>query len=106
RSKFVWSQATLREYVLIEHSYRPTSSGAGAGGSTPPLNGRIRAPASHGEGDSTMLKKQYLKRGTVKVDFVLPPAVAAEATSAYLVGDFNNWDETATPMNKLKNGSF
>jgi 1,4-alpha-glucan branching enzyme len=53
-----------------------------------------------------MLKKQYLKRGTVKVDFVLPPAVAAEATSAYLVGDFNNWDETATPMNKLKNGSF
>ena len=53
-----------------------------------------------------MLKKQYLKRGTVKVDFVLPPAGAADATSAYLVGDFNNWDETATPMNKLKNGSF
>lgn len=53
-----------------------------------------------------MLKKQYLKRGTVKVDFVLPPAVAAEASSAYLVGDFNNWDETATPMKKLKNGSF
>lgn len=53
-----------------------------------------------------MLKKQYLKRGTVKVDFVLPPAVVAEASSAYLVGDFNNWDETATPMKKLKNGSF
>lgn len=53
-----------------------------------------------------MLKKQFLKRGTVKVDFVLPPAVAAEASSAYLVGDFNDWDETATPMTKLKNGSF
>ena len=22
------------------------------------------------------------------------------------MGDFNNWDETATPMKKLKNGSF
>jgi len=53
-----------------------------------------------------MLKKQYLKRGTVKVDFVLPPAIAAEASSAYLVGDFNNWDESATPMTKLKNGTF
>lgn len=53
-----------------------------------------------------MLKKQYLKRGTVKIDFVLPPAVAAEAANAFLVGDFNNWDETATPMKKLKNGSF
>ncbi|NLE51103.1 MAG: glycoside hydrolase [Chloroflexi bacterium] len=53
-----------------------------------------------------MLKKQFLKRGTVKIDFVLPPAVAAEASSAYLVGDFNNWDETATPMKKLKNGTF
>jgi len=53
-----------------------------------------------------MLKKQYLKRGTVKVDFVLPAAVAADAESAYLVGDFNNWDEGATPMKKLKNGTF
>ncbi|HMM27348.1 MAG: isoamylase early set domain-containing protein [Chloroflexota bacterium] len=53
-----------------------------------------------------MLKKQYLKRGTVKVDFVLPSAIAAEASSAYLVGDFNNWDESATPMTKLKNGTF
>ena len=53
-----------------------------------------------------MLKKQYLKRGTVKIDFVLPPAIASEASSAYRVGDFNNWDETATPMTKLKNGSF
>ncbi|MCC6798934.1 MAG: isoamylase early set domain-containing protein [Anaerolineae bacterium] len=53
-----------------------------------------------------MIKKQYLKRGTVKVDFILPSAIAAEASSAYLVGDFNNWDESATPMTKLKNGSF
>ena len=40
-----------------------------------------------------MIKKKYLKRGVVKVDFILPDAIAADADSAYLVGDFNNWDE-------------
>jgi len=55
---------------------------------------------------SKMLKKRFLKRGTCKVEFVLPPAVAGQASSAYVVGDFNNWDETATPMTKLKDGTF
>ena len=53
-----------------------------------------------------MLKKRFLKSGKVKVEFVLPEAVAAEAESAYLVGDFNDWDEQATPMKKYKNGKF
>ncbi len=53
-----------------------------------------------------MIKKKYLKRGVVKVDFILPDAIAADADSAYLVGDFNNWDEQATPMTQLKSGSF
>jgi 1,4-alpha-glucan branching enzyme len=53
-----------------------------------------------------MFKKRFLKRGTVKVDFILPEAIAAEAESAFLVGDFNDWDEQATPMKKLKNGNF
>lgn len=53
-----------------------------------------------------MFKKRYLKSGKVKVEFTLPDAIAAEATSAYLVGDFNNWDESATPMTKFKNGKF
>lgn len=53
-----------------------------------------------------MIKKKYLKRGVVKVDFILPDAIAADADSAYLVGDFNNWDEKATPMTQLKSGSF
>lgn len=53
-----------------------------------------------------MFTKRYLKSGKVKVEFILPDSVAAEAETAYLVGDFNNWDETATPMTKYKNGKF
>jgi 1,4-alpha-glucan branching enzyme len=53
-----------------------------------------------------MFKKRLLKRGAFKVDFVLPEAIAAEAETAFLVGDFNDWDETATPMTHLKNGGF
>jgi 1,4-alpha-glucan branching enzyme len=53
-----------------------------------------------------MFKKRFLKSGVVKVDFILPDAIAADAESAFLVGDFNDWDEQATPMTKLKNGNF
>jgi 1,4-alpha-glucan branching enzyme len=53
-----------------------------------------------------MFKKRFLKSGEVKVEFVLPDALAAKADSAYLVGDFNNWDESATPMAKLKSGTY
>jgi 1,4-alpha-glucan branching enzyme len=28
------------------------------------------------------------------------------AGTAYLVGEFNNWDEAATPMKALKSGGF
>ncbi len=52
-----------------------------------------------------MLKKQYLKSKPVcKVTFYTPEDVEAEAVT--LVGDFNEWDETATPMDKLKDGRF
>ncbi|HML21749.1 MAG: isoamylase early set domain-containing protein [Anaerolineaceae bacterium] len=53
-----------------------------------------------------MLKKRYLKSGPVKVEFVLPDVVAQTAETVFLVGDFNNWDEQATPMKQLKGGSF
>ncbi len=52
-----------------------------------------------------MVKKRFLKGG-VKVDFILPDGVARTAQTAFLVGDFNNWDERATPMQQFKNGSF
>jgi 1,4-alpha-glucan branching enzyme len=53
-----------------------------------------------------MLTKRFLKSGSVKVEFVLPEAIAADAETAFLVGDFNDWSETATPMKKFKNGKF
>ena len=52
-----------------------------------------------------MLKKEHLKTKPIcKVTFTLPEAIKAE--SAYLVGDFNEWNETNAPMKNLKNGRF
>lgn len=52
-----------------------------------------------------MLKKQYLKSKDVcKVTFY--SASELEAEKVALVGDFNHWDEGATPMTPLKDGRF
>ncbi|MDB2385184.1 isoamylase early set domain-containing protein [Polaribacter sp.] len=50
------------------------------------------------------IKKQFLKSKPVcKVTFTVP---AVDAESVAVVGSFNEWDKTATPLKKLKNGSF
>ena len=46
-----------------------------------------------------MLKKKFLKT-KCKVTFELPESLADGAMTVYLVGDFNNWDERATVMEK------
>ncbi len=51
-----------------------------------------------------MLKKKFLK-SKCKVTFELPEGIAEGAETVNLVGDFNNWVETATPMDK-KGGRF
>jgi 1,4-alpha-glucan branching enzyme len=52
-------------------------------------------------------KKTYLKSKPVcKVTFKLTKAEAKSADKVQLVGDFNDWDLKASPMKKLKNGSF
>lgn len=52
-----------------------------------------------------MLKKQQLKSKPIcKVTFYTPASI--EANSVHLVGDFNQWEETATEMKKLKDGRF
>jgi len=52
-----------------------------------------------------MLKKQFLSAEKLcKVEFSLSETVQAE--TVYLVGDFNNWDESATLMQRNPNGSF
>ncbi len=53
------------------------------------------------------IKKQYLKSKPIcKVTLSLPKEAAPKAKKVVLVGEFNNWDNTATPMRKLKNGTF
>ncbi|OUS17071.1 glycoside hydrolase [Nonlabens dokdonensis] len=50
------------------------------------------------------IKKQFLKSKPVcKVTFTLP---ILEAEKAAVIGSFNEWDQKATPLKKLKNGSF
>jgi len=51
-----------------------------------------------------MLRKQNGRGKVVKVTFSLPKDIQGE--SVCLVGDFNNWDESATPMKKDGDGSF
>lgn len=53
------------------------------------------------------LKKQYLKSKPVcKVTFRLKAEEAGNASSARLVGDFNQWDKHVEPMKRLKSGDF
>lgn len=52
-----------------------------------------------------MLAKRYLKsKNVTKVTFYTPASLDAE--DVYLVGDFNGWSDTATPMKLLKDGRF
>jgi len=53
------------------------------------------------------IKKQYLKsRPTCKVTFRVSKDAAKDAKNISLVGDFNEWDKSASPMKPLKNGDF
>ncbi|WP_017444905.1 isoamylase early set domain-containing protein [Gayadomonas joobiniege] len=53
------------------------------------------------------LKKQFLKSKPVcKVTFRLTAEQAQQADEVFLVGDFNDWEQTANPMKKLKSGDF
>ena len=53
------------------------------------------------------LKKQYLKSKPVcKVTFRIRANESKQASNVHLVGDFNNWDRSALPMKRLKNGDF
>ena len=52
-----------------------------------------------------MLEKKYNESGKVcTVTFALPEAIEAE--SVHLVGEFNDWDPTATPMTRDEDGVF
>ena len=53
------------------------------------------------------LKIRYLKSRPVgKVTFSLPGEAAPGAATVHIVGEFNDWDKSATPMQRLQNGTF
>ena len=51
-----------------------------------------------------LVKQDGSSNGKVQVTFSLPAEVQGE--TVYLVGDFNNWDEHSTPMQRESDGSF
>lgn len=58
-------------------------------------------------GKSPGIKKRYNKANTsCKVTFGLPCEAVFGVQTVALVGDFNDWDEKAALLKKLKNGEF
>ena len=51
-----------------------------------------------------MIKKRKLANSKYNVTFTAPPVDGI--TQLYLVGEFNEWNETATPMQKADDGSW
>jgi 1,4-alpha-glucan branching enzyme len=51
-----------------------------------------------------VLSKRKLKNGQVRVTFTMPALEGSE--SICLVGDFNDWSETATPMERQADGTW
>jgi 1,4-alpha-glucan branching enzyme len=53
------------------------------------------------------VKKQYLKNNNMcKVTFTLPKETTPDTKDVTIVGNFNNWNTSETPMKKLKSGDF
>ncbi len=51
------------------------------------------------------VSKRYISKNTVcKASFYLPREINAK--TAYLVGDFNNWNGKSIPMTQLKSGQW
>jgi 1,4-alpha-glucan branching enzyme len=51
-----------------------------------------------------MIKKRKLAKNKYSVTFTVP--LVEGVTQMYLVGDFNQWNETSTPMQKESDGSW
>jgi 1,4-alpha-glucan branching enzyme len=53
------------------------------------------------------IKKEYLNNGDLcAVTFTLPNVAAPDATSVVVVGDFNDWNLRANPMEKVNTGDY
>jgi hypothetical protein len=82
--------------------------GEGAAKAAAPAKaGEKKARAPKKKEAAVGLSKQYFKSKDVcKITFRVPRPAAQEAREASVVGDFNGWRADATPMKRLKDGSF
>lgn len=53
-----------------------------------------------------IIKRRLKSRPVCKVTFKLSAKEASSAKKINIVGEFNDWDFHATPMKKLKDGTF
>jgi hypothetical protein len=75
----------------------------------PAVKSAIKEPAK--KSAAAELPKGFIKdylpgKKKCKVTFRLPRPAAADARIVTIVGDFNNWDNDATPMKKTSDGDF
>jgi 1,4-alpha-glucan branching enzyme len=54
----------------------------------------------------SLKKKHFKTKPFCKVIFSLPKELAAFANAVHLVGDFNDWNRSITPMKRGKDKSF
>src|SRR5687768_704365 len=53
------------------------------------------------------IKKKILKNNQIcKVTFEVPKEIGKMAKTIHVVGEFNNWDRSASPMKSTKDGKF
>lgn len=53
------------------------------------------------------IRKKYSKKnGICKVTFTVPVIEGSEVQKVHVVGEFNNWSTTATPVKRSMNGEF
>ena len=53
------------------------------------------------------IKKQYIKsKGICKVTFTVPASDGNGVLNVHVVGEFNRWSTSATPMKRTKKGIF
>ena len=88
--------------ALVTITFGPVRTPAIAGG-TPP----IEAPAPAGRAQATPVAGGDRVRGGVRaVRFAVAPAATGPARRVSLVGDFNGWDPSATPMRQGPDGRW
>ncbi len=54
----------------------------------------------------TINKRYFKTKPDCAVTFRVPKSDAGDAAKATVVGEFNDWQTAATPMTRLKDGSF